>query len=595
MKQFFKFTLASLLGFVLAIVVIVVIFIGIISATIKSGTSKDVEVKSNSILHIKLNEPITDRASTNPFENFSLTSMKANDELGLNEILTSIKKAKEDENIKGIFLDVQSVNAGIAVVEEIRNALIDFKTSKKFIWSYSEGYTQGAYYLCSVSDSIWLNPQGIIELKGLSAQIMFYKGALEKLEVEPQIIRHGKFKSAVEPLINEKMSEANKLQISTYIGSLWGHVKNGIAQARKVESSFIQQIADQALIRNAKDAVKNKMADRLLYRDEVLEKLKAKAEAKEIDDIHFLSLGDYIESNKDKISETKENKGVVRDRIAVIYAVGEINSGEGDEKTIGSERISKAVRDARLDKNVKAIVLRVNSPGGSSLASDVIWREVVLARKAKPVVVSMGNVAASGGYYISCAADAIVANPNTITGSIGVFGVLMNAQGLLNHKLGITIDTAKTGKFADIGSAFRPLTVQEREIIQGEVEQIYDDFITKVAEGRKLSKAQVDSIGQGRVWTGIDAKRIGLVDELGGLDKAIEIAATKAKIKDYRIYNLPKQKDPFEEVISKLSGDAQQSMIKAYLGEEYVYYKSLRDKLKMQGLLTRMEFDVIIE
>lgn len=593
MKQFFKFLFASMLGVFLALFVIVLITIGIIASAVSGASDDKVIVKANSILHIKLDESISDRASRNPFENFKFSSLSTDKELGLNDILKAIKSAKEDDDIKGIFLDMSNVNGGIATIEEIRNALIDYKTAKKFLYSYSEGFSQAAFYLASVSDSVFLNPQGMIEIKGLAAQVLFFKGALEKLEVEPEIIRHGKFKSAIEPLILDKMSEANRLQTSTYLNSIWNHIKTGIAKFRKVEPSYVQNIIDNALITDAKSAVQYKMADRLVYRDELLEKFKKISGAESTEKINFISLGSYISSPNAKIKKIEE--GVLRDKIAVVYAVGSIESGEGNDKTIGSERISKAIRDARLDKNVKAIVLRVNSPGGSSLASDVIWREVVLAKKSKPVIVSMGNVAASGGYYIACAADRIVASPNTITGSIGVFGVLYNGQRLLNNKLGITVDTVKTGRYADIGSVYRPMTASEKAIVQKEVENIYDDFITKVSIGRKMRKNQVDSIGQGRVWSGADAIKIGLIDEFGGLDRAIEIAAEKAKLKEFRISNLPKQKEPFEEIISKLSGEGESALLKMQLGENYVYYKKLKEILKMQGIQARMEFEPVIE
>lgn len=593
MRQFFKFTFASMLGMLLAIMLVVIVFIGIVGAIISSAGEKKIIVKENSILHIKLDDPISDRASSNPFENISLTNLQIPHELGLNDILKALHLAKEDNKIKGIFLDINTVSGGIATLEEIRDALIDFKRSKKFIWSYSEGYSQAAYYLASVSDSVFLNPQALLEWKGLAAQVMFYKGALEKLDVEPEIIRHGKFKSAVEPLMLDKMSEANRIQTATYLQSIWSHLKKGVARQRKLDEAFVQKVANDALIHNAKGAVDCKFVDRLAYRDEVLENLRKKTDASNIDKINFITLGSYInkEENKD---ENPNNSGVVRDKIAVVYAIGDINMGEGNDKEIGSERISKAIRDARLDNNIKAIVLRVNSPGGSSLASDVIWREVVLAKKTKPVVVSMGNVAASGGYYISCAADAIVADPTTITGSIGVFGVLFNGQKLLNNKLGIYVDTVKTARYADIGSTYRPLTASERDLIQMEVEHIYDDFITKVAEGRKMTKAQVDSIGQGRVWSGIDAKRIGLIDDFGGLEKAIEIAAGKAKIKEYRISNLPRQDEPLEAFIKEFSGKTESAILKNQLGENYRYYDHFNKVLKNQGILSRMEYEIEI-
>ena len=588
MKQFFKTVFASLLGTLLASVIFVFLIIGLIGAIAAiSGSEKEVEVKENSILVVKFEGPITDRSSKNPFQNLGAMFSKE-EAIGLDDILNNIEKAKDDENIKGIYMEITSVPAGIAMVEEIRTKLLEFKNNGKFILAYSEYYTQGAYYLASVADKIYLNPQGAIDFKGLSAELMFFKNALAKLEVEPQIIRHGKFKSAIEPFILEKMSDENREQTMTYIGSIWNHMVEGISKSRNISAEELNKIADEMLLQKAEDAVKYKFADQLAYKDEILEILKEKTEAKAVDKINSVSIADYTNAKE------KKKKDFTKDKIAVIYAVGEIDGGEGDDEKIGSERISKAIREARLDEKVKAIVLRVNSPGGSALASEVMWREVVLAKQAKPVIVSMGNVAASGGYYISCAADTIVAEPNTITGSIGVFGVLFNAQGFMNNKIGITFDTVKTNMHADIGSINRPLMASERDIIQKSVEHVYDVFITRVAEGRNLTKEQVDEIGQGRVWSGVDAKRIGLVDVLGGLETAIEIAAQKAGLENYKLLSLPKQKDPLEELFSKGASGVEEAMVKHFLGENAKYYMTLDRLKRYSGIQARMPYEVEI-
>ena len=586
MRQFFKFLFASVLGFMIAAVICVLLFVGVIAAIVSSaGEDKEIKIETNSILHLKFNEPIVDRGIDNPLSNFDLGSFSTQGKMGLNDFLEQIEKAKTDESIKGVFLDLSVIPSGLAAIEEIRNKLLEFKTTKKFIICYSEYLSQTSYYLATVSDQIYLNPQGSLDFKGLGGELMFFKGALEKLGVEPQIIRHGKFKSAVEPFMLEKMSDENRQQTQTYLFALWNKMLDGISVSRKIPVDSLTGIADRLSIETAQDALKYKMVDKLAYRDEVLEVLKNKIAEKSVDDINFVSFDKYAKSES-------KFKGFTKDKIAVIYAVGAIEGGEGDDETIGSDRISKAIRAARLDDKIKAIVLRVNSPGGSALASEVIWREVLLAKKAKPFIVSMGNVAASGGYYIACAADTIVASPNTITGSIGVFGVLFNGQKLLNNTLGITIDTVKTNSHSDIGSAYRPLTATERDYIQHSVENVYDVFLKRVADGRKMTKAQVDSIGQGRVWSGIDAKKNGLVDVLGGLETAISIAAKKANLKDYKLVSLPAQKDPFKEAIAQLTGDAESVFVKKELGENYKYFKSLKNITSHSGIQARMPFEL---
>ena len=585
MKSFLKSVLAAMLGVLLASIVGFFLFIALIAAIVSSGDNKEVTVKDGSVLHIQLSEKVTERTSKNPFENFDIASFSSKKgQPGLNDILQEIKFAKTDEHIKGIYLDVPSVSMGMATMEEIRNALIDFKKSRKFIYAYAENYTQGAYYLASVADKIYLNPQGSLALTGLSTEIMFLKGTLDKLEIEPQIIRHGKFKSAVEPYIRENMSEENRAQIAGFINPIWNHIVTNVASSRKITPDAINLMADSLKINEAKDALDNKLVDKLAYYDEFMDDLSVVAGKKKGEAPEFITLNKY----KNAAIATS----TASDKIAVIYANGEISGGEGDDEKIGSETLAKTIADARKDDKIKAIVLRVNSPGGDALASDVIWREVVLAKKVKPVVVSMGDLAASGGYYISCAANKIVAEPTTLTGSIGVFGLMFNAQNMFKNKLGITFDTYKTNTYGDIGTMSRPMTESERLIIQRSVDQVYNTFTSRVAEGRKMKQADVDSIGQGRVWSGVDAKRIGLVDEIGNINDAIRIAADLAKIKEYRIKSMPEQKEPFEELMSGISEEAKVWYFQTPLGDQYYILKELQSIENKQGVQARTFYNL---
>ncbi len=591
MKQFFKILFATILGIILSVFILIIIIISFAGLT-----DKPVNVEPNTILHIKLDKRILDRASENPLENFDKLSGGFEEQLGLKkDILDNLKNAKTDDNIKGILLELDVIDAGIATADEIRNSLIDFKTSGKFIYAYSEFYTQKAYYLASVADSVFVYPEGILEFRGLSTQISFLKGLFEKLEIQPQIIRgkNNKFKSAVEPLFLDKMSDANREQTTRYVGAIWNHIVKGISESRHIPLEELKEIADSLRVRKAGDAVKYKLADAAIYRDELTEILRHKTGAEEEKKINYIGLKKYSRVGKDDKDEEEEGKGKFKkEKIAVIYAQGGIESGKGDNENIGSERISEAIRKARKDEKVKAIVLRVNSPGGSALASDVIWREASLAKKVKPVIVSMGDVAASGGYYISCNADTIVASEVTITGSIGVFGVLPNTQKFFNNKLGITFDGVKTNKYADLGNLTRPLSGEEFGIIQEEVDNIYDDFTGKVAEGRGMEKQNVDSIGQGRVWSGADAKTIGLVDEFGGINRAIDIAAEKAGLKDYRLSYLPAKEDPIEQILKEILGgeDEETRIMATALGSNYKYYQQLKSVLKMAGIQARLPY-----
>lgn len=575
---------ASMLGFILAGVILIFIVIAMITATISSKSERTIVVSDNSVLEITFENPVKERTSQNPFEDLNFNLSQKHD-LGLNDILKNIEKAKTDDHVKGIFLNLSSVNAGMAQLEEIRNALIRFKTSRKFIYAYSEEYDQASYYIASVADSVFLNPQGSFDWHGLRTELMFMKGALEKLEIEPEVIRHGKFKSAVEPFINEKMSPENRDQIAQLIHGVWNYYVLQVAESRNADPAVFQNAAYEMSVRTPEKAVELRLVDKLAYTDEVQSALKKASGISEKEKVKFIALRKY--NKAPGTSKPFSNK-----KIAIVYAVGEIGGGDGDENSIGSDKLSAAIRKARLDTSIKAIVLRVNSPGGSALASDVIWREMLLAKKAKPVIVSMSDVAASGGYYIACAADTIVCEPNTITGSIGVFGLLFNAQKLLNNKLGLTFDTVKTGRFAGIGTPTRPLTPEERNIVQEEVERIYDTFITHVADGRNISKAEVDSIGQGRVWSGIDAKRLGLVDVLGGINTAIEIAAKKAKLDNYRTISLPEGEDVLKKLLEDFSDDVSSGMAVKNFGTAYDYYSQVHSLLNQQGVMARMPFDI---
>ncbi len=575
---------AILSAFALLIIGILII-VGLVASASKDTTS---EIKSNSILHIILNNDIVERSSKNPFQNFDLTNFDQEKQPGLTDIVSLIKAASTDNNIKAIYLDIDEISSGIASVEEIRNALIEFKKSKKPIISYSEVYTQKAYYLASVADKIYLNPAGLLEFKGFSAKVMFYKGALEKLEIEPEIIRVGSFKSAVEPYMLDHMSDSSKLQTNVLLSSVYQHFLTQVSKGRNISIKELAAIANELKVQTAQDALKYKLVDGLKYKDEIIAELSKISNTNNEEELKLVGLSEYLQSNPIKAS-------TATDKIAVIYAAGEIVSGSGNDDNIGSERVSAAIRKARLDKNVKAIVLRINSPGGSALASDVIWREVILTKKVKPVIASMGDVAASGGYYIACAADQIIAEPNTITGSIGVFGVLFNAEKFFKNKLGITFDGTKTAEFADLGDYSRPLSPTEKNIIQQSVNQIYKDFTNKVAAGRNLPIQKVLNIAGGRVWSGSDALRIGLVDSLGNMNDALRLAAQKANLKDYRIINLPEETATLEKILTGLSGKIKMQFLKAEYGEGYQYYQEFANIKSMKGIQTRLPVNLNIQ
>jgi protease-4 len=588
MRDFFKYLFASMLGFFLSMVLIVVICIFIILGLIASvDTDKTVVVNNNSVLFLNLDQAITERTPKNPFGNLPIVGGEEKDGLGLNDLLKSLQKAKTDDNIKCIYLNVSSPNAGFATMREIRNALIDFKKSHKKIIAYSEVYTQGAYYLASVADEIYLNPEGALEFKGFSSELTFFKGTLEKLGIEAQVIRVGNYKSAVEPFILDKMSDYNRKQVTAYVGGLYNTFLTDISQSRDIQKDSLFTIADNYKIREPQDALNYKMVDGLKYKDEILDKLRKLSGRKKDEIIRAVSINDYLKNNTDS--------GSSKNKVAVIYANGDITGGEGSDNQIGSERISRAIRKARLDDDIKAIVLRVNSPGGSALASDVIWREIVLSKKVKPVMASFGDVAASGGYYIACAADSIFVQPNTITGSIGVFGIIPNFQNLMTNKLGITFDGVKTGKYADIMATNRPMTEGEKFIIQNELNRIYSGFVSRVADGRKKSKAYIDSIGGGHVWIGTDAVQIGLADRIGNFNDAIKSAAKKANLKDYKIVEYPDVIDPLKSLLQESTDRVKTYYTKQELGENYYLYQQMKKVVASSGIQARMPFEAVIK
>jgi protease-4 len=606
MRQFFKFMFASMLGFILGSVVIAVIFVVMIIGAVASlGTAFSMETKpttvvNNSVLLMRLDHPIVDRGQEDGML-LDFGPFRGMGEMGLNDILDNIDKAKRDERIKGIFLDLGMVNARMATMKEIRDKLLEFKAeSGKPIVAYGDVFTQGTYYLASAADQVYLVPEGDLDFRGLQTEMMFYKGLFDKLDIEVQFIRgsNNKFKSYGEAFTETEMSPANEQQMKVLVHGLWDHYLGTIAETRKIDKARLNGIADSLLIRRAPDAVTYGLIDGVKYRDEVLTLLKEKMGLDSDKEIAFAGIGKYTRSivPEAKIEGKRSLKSKLP-KVAVVYAQGDIMDGEGSDGVIGGTSMSAAIREAREDTTVKAIVLRVNSPGGSGLASDIIWREVKLATAVKPVVVSMGDVAASGGYYISCAANKIYADPTTITGSIGVFGMIPNMQGFFNNKLGITFDGVHTNTYAGMMTVNRALTADEKRIIQQFIDHFYDTFTSRVAEGRHMTQAQVDSIAQGRVWTGVDAKRIGLVDELGGLEAAVKDASQLAGLTEggFRIVNYPAQEDVFQELIKELNGEAKSWVSEQVFGTDALLLKQfeqVRRVRQLSGVQARMPFEL---
>lgn len=587
MKQFLKFTLATIVGIIITTLLGILILFGIVGAI--AGSKESVtELKPNSVYEIKLEGNLIDRSEDDPFSAALAEAMGTSSEktMGLDDLLSNIEKAKNDANIVGIYLNGGSLSGGFASFKEIRNALLDFKKAGKFIVAYADNYSQKDYYLVSVANKILINPQGMLELKGLSAQTMFFKNTLDKLGIEMQIVKVGTYKSAVEPLITTKMSDANREQVTVYMGSIWKTFLTEVSAARKISVEKLNAYADEMMMFQPTEKAKQYgLVDGLAYTNEADSILKSFVKGLEKDkDVTFVK-----HSAMTKLPDTSKYD---KNKVAVIYAVGEITDADGEG--IVARDLVKTINEVAKDSAVKAVVLRVSSPGGSAYASEQIWHALNILKANKTLIVSMGDYAASGGYYISCMADNIVAQPNTITGSIGIFGVIPNISGL-NEKLGLTYDGVKTNKMSDAITVNRKFTPEEHDLMQNYVNRGYELFVKRCADGRKMKTEQIKAIAEGRVWTGEDAIKNGLVDKIGGLNDAIALAVAKAKLKTYNVSEYPK-KETFESKFMKSFGDdVEARFLKAQLGEQYKLFKQVRNLDKINGIQARLPYDLNIQ
>lgn len=584
--NFFKAFLASCLGSLLAFAILIVLMIFFVSALVSGLSNEDTQsvISENSVLHLKLDVPITENEIADPFEGLLIPGAVTS--IGLLPLKKSIEQAKQDPNIKGIYLDLSVFMSGFGVAREIRQALLDFKSSGKWIIAYSEFYTESAYYVVSAADKVYLNPEGDLEFNGLSVEVSFFKKLFDKLEIKPQIFRVGDFKSAVEPFMLDHMSAENKLQLTELISDINNTMIRDIAQSRRIEVNRLKEISDKMEVTNSVTAQVHSLVDSLMYFDQVQKELRTRLGVTKNSEIKLVKYSKYKKSYS--------NYSASKNEIAVIVADGDIIPGKAQQGMIGSDTFAEEIRKARLNDRVKAIVIRINSPGGSALASDVMWREIKLATEVKPVIASMSDYAASGGYYLAMACDTIVSQPTTITGSIGVFSVLFDLSSFLDSKLGITFDEVKTG---DVGglSVTRPLTAVEKSIWQRRTEDIYDSFTAKAAEGRGMSVNELKKVASGRVWTGVQAKERGLVDVLGNFNDAVAIAADKADVsQDYKLKYYPIQKSFIEEWLLEMEENAATRQLKNQLGEHFKAYEQLKKLKEYQGSQTRLPYEIMI-
>ena len=592
MKDFFKFTLATVTGIILSSIVLFFIGIMVIFGIVSSSDTETV-VKKNSVMMLDLNGILVERTQESLENVLSMLTGDNSNVYGLDDILASIKKAKENENIKGIYIQASALGSPYASLQAIRNALTDFKESGKFIVAYSDGYTQGLYYLSSVADKVILNPKGMIEWRGIASAPIFYKDLLQKVGIEMQIFKVGTYKSAVEPFIATEMSPANREQVTEFIGSIWGQVVSGVSDSRNISPDSLNAYADRMLMfYPAEESVKCGLADTLIYKNNVRDYLKQLANVDKDDRLPILGLDDM---NNVKKNVPKDKSG---DIVAVYYASGEITDQSGSaasEDGIVGNKVIRDLRKLKDDKDVKAVVLRVNSPGGSAFASEQIWHAVKELKAEKPVIVSMGDYAASGGYYISCVADTIVAEPTTLTGSIGIFGMVPNVKELAD-KVGITYDVVKTNKFADFGNLMRPFNNDEKALMQMMITEGYDTFLTRCAEGRHMTKEAIGKIAEGRVWTGETAKKLGLVDELGGIDKALDIAVKKANLNGYTVVSYPEKKDFLSTLLdTKPTNYVESQLMKSKLGDYYKDFSLLKNLSERSMIQARVPFELNIK
>ncbi len=589
MKDFLKFTLATICG--LLVTGVLLFFMGMVTLAGMAAGSSETTVKDNSLMVLDLNGSLSERNDENIYSTIMGFTGDNGNVYGLNDILASIKKAKENDKIKGIYIKANSLSTSFASIEAIRAALDDFKSSGKFIVTYADNYSQGLYYLSSVADKVVLNPHGAVDWRGLASVPMFYKDLLDKLGVEMQVFKVGTYKSAVEPYTCTQMSDANKEQMTALLGSIWDKMLSNISASRKISSDSLNAYADRVLtFAPAEEVVAKGLVDTLMYQNDMRDYLKGMMSVDKDDDIPMLSLDDMINVKRDT---PKDMSGNI---IAVYYAVGEIvdaagNDINGDESIVGN-KVIRDLRKLKEDKDVKAVVLRVNSPGGSAFASEQIWKAVSELKAEKPVIVSMGDYAASGGYYISCVADSIVAEPTTLTGSIGIFGMFPNAKGLAD-KVGVTFDVAKTNEYSDVGVITRPMKDGEKAMLQSYIERGYDLFVTRCADGRGMKKEDIEKIAQGRVWSGTMAKEIGLVDEIGGLDKALEIASKKAGVEKYTTQEYPEPKSMFSTLLDKsLPAYIESRMLKSKLGSYYSDFNTMRKIDRMSRIQARIPLEI---
>nr|WP_299000645.1 signal peptide peptidase SppA [uncultured Allomuricauda sp.] len=580
--KFLRNLLASILGTLLAFGILFVMFF--IFTLLIGGADNGVVVKKNSVLELSFVEPIEDYVGRDQEDPFGGLWEEG---IGLDVILHAIEEAGKDENIKGISLTTSFLQAGLAQTQEIRKALLDFKLSGKFIFAHSDFFTQKDYYLASVANKVYLNPVGAMDFKGLASEVLYFKELQEKSGVKMEVIRHGKYKSAVEPYLSDEMSEENRTQIRELISSIWNTMINDISNSRSINQTNLNTIADTLGARTPKYAVESGLIDNVLYHDEYEEILKTELGLEEDDKPNYVDFYDYM----DKVQNRNLKSG--KDKVAVIYAQGEILYGEGDKDIIGQGLINKSLERAVKDDDVKAIVLRINSPGGSALVSDIIWRQVEVSKQSKPVIVSFGNVAASGGYYIGAGADKIFAEPTTITGSIGVFGTVPNINELAD-KVGINAEQVGTNENSVDYSFFEPMTDSFKDVLKEGIEETYDTFLERVSSGRNMTVEEVDAVAQGRVWSGVEAQKLGLVDELGGLDDAIDAAAQMANLDYYGIRKYPRYKSGFEKFMEDFSGTKAKigaSVIEEEIGTEaYTILKGFKQFSEKQGIQAKMPF-----
>lgn len=583
MKDFLKFTLATITGIIVSSVLLFVISILVMFSMLYSSDA-EVTVPENAIFKLELNGTLSERSQENPL------SLLMDDDLqayGLDDLLSAIQKAKENENIQGIYIETKSLAAdGYASLKAVRDALANFKASGKFIVAYGDTYTQGLYYLASVADRVILNPQGMLEWTGLASSPMFYKDLMDKVGIRWQIFKVGTYKSAVEPRTAMKMSDANREQVTDYLGSLWGQITADVSASRGISVDSLNEAADRMLLlQPAEECLAYGLADTLMYKNDVRDYLKQRVGIDPDDNLHMLGLKDMLNVKK---NVPKDKSGNI---VAVYYACGQIGSGLTGEEGIEAEKVCRDLRELKEDEDVKAVVLRINSPGGSAYESEQIWYAVSELKKEKPVIVSMGDYAASGGYYIACNADTLVAEPTTLTGSIGIFGMVPDAEGLA-QKIGVGFDVVKTNAYGDFGMPTRPMTESEKALMQAYVERGYDLFLSRVAEGRGMSKEAVDRVGQGRVWTGLRAKELGLVDELGGLDRAIEIAVAKAGVDAYTRMDYPGKKSAWEQLKDfSPSGYVRARLLQGEAGHLFRQVETLNAFDLQDALQARMEFE----